>query len=216
MLMNRSYRAPELLFGPTTYDPQAIDLWATGCVLAGFFTLKSITPDTDPLDGAYMEDMGASQSQTLFDCTYGDLGLAASIFGIFGSPTPDSWPVSSSHLILGDVVLMNVELHVFTRCWKDIVHHSISTTLITTLDPLITIVESWKNGVSSKLFTLLGAFMADISGEGLRFGAIQGAGSAFAPEAGGVGGISWIRRPLRGADRWKKLVGSIGGSPGTS
>ncbi|EIW72037.1 hypothetical protein TREMEDRAFT_24220, partial [Tremella mesenterica DSM 1558] len=33
-----AYRAPELLFGDKTYDPQAIDIWAAGCTLAEFFT----------------------------------------------------------------------------------------------------------------------------------------------------------------------------------
>ncbi|GAA5851169.1 hypothetical protein JCM8547_004153 [Rhodosporidiobolus lusitaniae] len=33
-----SYRAPELLFGPRTYSPPALDLWALGATLSEFFT----------------------------------------------------------------------------------------------------------------------------------------------------------------------------------
>ncbi|WWC91959.1 uncharacterized protein L201_006912 [Kwoniella dendrophila CBS 6074] len=33
-----SYRAPELLFSPATYNPTKIDLWSTGCIIAQFFT----------------------------------------------------------------------------------------------------------------------------------------------------------------------------------
>lgn len=80
-----------------TYDPQAIDLWATGCVLSEFFiSTVSHSPQVDPLEEDYMEDTGFGRTSTLFDCTYGDLGLAASIFGRLGSPTPASWPVSLS------------------------------------------------------------------------------------------------------------------------
>ncbi|WWC64852.1 uncharacterized protein I303_107466 [Kwoniella dejecticola CBS 10117] len=31
------FRAPELLFSPTTYDPLEIDLWAVGCIIAQLF-----------------------------------------------------------------------------------------------------------------------------------------------------------------------------------
>lgn len=30
---------------------------------------------------------------SLFKCTFGDIGLAASIFGLLGTPTDASWPV---------------------------------------------------------------------------------------------------------------------------
>ena len=33
-----AYRPPELLFSHTHYDPYALDSWALGCTLAGFFT----------------------------------------------------------------------------------------------------------------------------------------------------------------------------------
>ncbi|KAG7571013.1 hypothetical protein FFLO_00977 [Filobasidium floriforme] len=33
-----AYRPPELLFSHTQYDPYALDSWALGCTLAGFFT----------------------------------------------------------------------------------------------------------------------------------------------------------------------------------
>ena len=35
-ICSRCYRAPELIFGATDYDPQ-IDVWSTGCVIAELF-----------------------------------------------------------------------------------------------------------------------------------------------------------------------------------
>ncbi|ORX40461.1 kinase-like domain-containing protein [Kockovaella imperatae] len=70
------YRAPELLFGPTIYDPFAVDSWALGCVI-GEMLLAS--------------DSGRAPG-TLFDAAFGDLGLAGSIFRLTGTPTEQTWP----------------------------------------------------------------------------------------------------------------------------
>lgn len=37
-VIDRPYRAPELIFASKDYDPQALDLWALGATLAEFFT----------------------------------------------------------------------------------------------------------------------------------------------------------------------------------
>ncbi|MCJ1421291.1 hypothetical protein MMC32_007653 [Xylographa parallela] len=66
------YRAPELLFGKTTYD-SSVDMWAAGCVVAEAM-----------LDG----------TRTLFDAgpLGSELGLIQSIFKTKGTPTTESWP----------------------------------------------------------------------------------------------------------------------------
>lgn len=118
----RHYRAPELLFGPTTYDPYAIDLWALGVIFAEFLTARgprrgrsvsssgSSASDVDsnrphgddscsrgnPEFGSHSntERAEAGLRQGLFDSTFGDLGLVGSIFKVLGIPTPETWPVS--------------------------------------------------------------------------------------------------------------------------
>jgi hypothetical protein len=50
--------------------------------------------ESPPLDG------GRPSNATLFDATYGELGLAGSIFSVLGTPTPESWPVSISSTLL--------------------------------------------------------------------------------------------------------------------
>lgn len=68
-----SYRAPDVLFGRTSYD-QSLDLWATGCVAA-----EIVTSSSRPLfDGG---DLGS------------DLTLIQSIFKKLGTPTAEIWPV---------------------------------------------------------------------------------------------------------------------------
>lgn len=95
------YRAPELLFGPARYDPSKIDLWALGCVLAEFLLLpvsgeKDHAEDMfDPLEDESDVDLPERSVQTratLFTASFGDIGLAASIFRIRGSPQY-TWPV---------------------------------------------------------------------------------------------------------------------------
>ncbi|CAK9781361.1 kinase-like protein [Cutaneotrichosporon oleaginosum] len=103
------YRAPELLFGPVTYDAAALDLWAAGATLAELYRhltgwrrapgsrsdggsshVSSLSGSESPplsLDGG-----ARSSDVALFDATYGDLGLAGSIFSVLGTPTAESSP----------------------------------------------------------------------------------------------------------------------------
>ncbi|ORY31601.1 kinase-like domain-containing protein [Naematelia encephala] len=113
-----AYRAPELLFGQHEYDRRAIDLWALGAIISEFFAPiahsarhyqgtdsdswnseesdgsgSSPTRSIDPLDGARDRvDEGHTQRATLFDVSFGDVGLAASVFRVRGSPSADTWP----------------------------------------------------------------------------------------------------------------------------
>ncbi|KZP29315.1 kinase-like protein [Athelia psychrophila] len=107
------YRAPELLFGPRTYDAPATDLWSLGAMFAEFFTplrLVSEDEDSDEEDGD--EDSGDKTltpfilpsalrpgnpgttwcRDSLFDAARGEIGLAWSIFKTFGTPTDETWP----------------------------------------------------------------------------------------------------------------------------
>lgn len=109
--MLRPYRAPELLFTPERYDPMAIDLWAAGCVLAEFFLppqedSASSSPDSrgesppdsyDPLEDSTPSPPlpVMNKRRTLFVDTFGEIGLAASIFRLLGTPSHISWPVST-------------------------------------------------------------------------------------------------------------------------
>nr|XP_031860368.1 uncharacterized protein CI109_004256 [Kwoniella shandongensis]KAA5527440.1 hypothetical protein CI109_004256 [Kwoniella shandongensis] len=111
------YRAPELLFSPTEYDPLALDLWSTGVIMSQLFrpftvTSTSMSPyrdgmapeeddedEYDPLDhNRDQPPPGSSQArqsgkrQPLFDDTFGSLGLAASVFKVLGTPTKENWP----------------------------------------------------------------------------------------------------------------------------
>ena len=92
------------------YDPIAIDLWALGTVIAEFFldpvperiTDSTYDPDgiVDPLESSGpTETRKSTMRPTLFDCTYGDIGLAASIFRLRGSPTSITWPVRAITLL---------------------------------------------------------------------------------------------------------------------
>ncbi|KAF9535623.1 kinase-like domain-containing protein, partial [Crepidotus variabilis] len=107
-----AYRAPELLFGYRNYDPTAIDLWSIGATFAQFFTplrLSSDDPEDDDDDDLVGGQSAAKpfmvprylrigypgsqwRRDTLFNGERGEIGLAWSIFKIFGTPTADSWP----------------------------------------------------------------------------------------------------------------------------
>jgi len=121
----RAYRAPELLFGTRHYDQCAVDLWSIGATFAEFFTALRLEsgdeddgdddddtePDVDPagvplapfIVPKYLR-IGYPGAQwkrdTLFNGERGEIGLAWSIFKIFGTPTEDNWPVCCAISIL--------------------------------------------------------------------------------------------------------------------
>lgn len=63
----RWFRAPELLYGSTSYGLE-IDLWALGCIFAELFTLEPLFPGT------------------------ADIDQMSKIFTTLGNLTEDSWP----------------------------------------------------------------------------------------------------------------------------
>ncbi|CAJ0568634.1 unnamed protein product, partial [Mesorhabditis spiculigera] len=63
----RWYRAPELLFGTRRYTP-AVDLWATGCILAEFWNRCPLFTGRNDFD------------------------QIAKIFELLGTPTAENWP----------------------------------------------------------------------------------------------------------------------------
>ena len=83
------YRPPELLFGHTAYGPE-IDLWAAGCVVAECVRRGLCESENPSVKIGEIE-------WSLFDA--GDLGselaLLKSIFETLGTPTDETWPVSS-------------------------------------------------------------------------------------------------------------------------
>ncbi|KAA1467871.1 kinase-like protein [Dentipellis sp. KUC8613] len=106
------YRAPELLFGPKSYDALAADRWALGATIAEFFTSlhrRNVNDDDDDWDSdeedqedrtkAYILDPPKSAWASvkwgrcpLFDSSRGDLGLIWSIFSTRGTPNTETWP----------------------------------------------------------------------------------------------------------------------------
>jgi len=100
-LINRRWRAPELLFSPATYDASALDLWGIGVVITDMFR-PIHPPDSDSDDGDSDEDEDPLEEvirppvrTTLFNDDFGDIGLAGSIFRVLGTPTVETWPVHS-------------------------------------------------------------------------------------------------------------------------
>ena len=98
--MTRRWRAPELLFSPTSYDAFALDLWGIGVVITDMFQ-PIPTPDPDSEDENEDEDVDPLEEvirhpvrTTLFDDGFGDIGLAGSIFRVLGTPTEETWHVS--------------------------------------------------------------------------------------------------------------------------
>ncbi|KIP03913.1 hypothetical protein PHLGIDRAFT_76821, partial [Phlebiopsis gigantea 11061_1 CR5-6] len=105
------YRAPETIFGPTNYDPFAVDLWSLGALCAEFFTSLRLIPDDDSDDesGNNLDSecpkpfifpknyeltgmRGSWARESLFDADRGSIGLAWSIFKIRGTPDETTWP----------------------------------------------------------------------------------------------------------------------------
>jgi serine/threonine protein kinase len=59
------YRAPELLFGPRTYDAFAIDTWSLGVTFSEFFTsLRLQTNDEDDEDFSFPKPDRTSESES--------------------------------------------------------------------------------------------------------------------------------------------------------
>jgi serine/threonine protein kinase len=111
------YRAPELLFGNTAYGP-ATDLWAVGCVIA-----EVVDQSIDTLFDA--GDVGS------------DLTLISSMFRKLGTPTLQTWPVSSGEELCHFKILTvqqeavsfsdwgKFDFHVFpTKPWNEILPSS--------------------------------------------------------------------------------------------
>jgi len=105
LLIGRRWRAPELLFSPTTYDAFALDLWAIGVVITDMYTPVPMPyssydadegEDVDPLE---QELLRRQPRTTQFDDGFGDIGLAGSIFRLLGTPTTDNWPVCLSNYL---------------------------------------------------------------------------------------------------------------------
>ncbi|BGP43604.1 Death-associated protein kinase 1 [Rhodotorula kratochvilovae] len=97
-----SFRAPELIFASRSYDPPALDLWATGATLASLFRPLAFprepSPDTeDSFERAYRQyatppPPPVLQRTPLFDGGASDFVLAASVFRVLGTPTVGTWP----------------------------------------------------------------------------------------------------------------------------
>ncbi|GJE97816.1 kinase-like protein [Phanerochaete sordida] len=110
------YRAPETIFGPTDYDPYAVDLWSLGALAAEFFTALRFVPDEDLSDDGFPESdddeappprphivpdnfgcrRGSWWRDSLFNAERGSIGLAWSIFKLRGTPDETNWPTFKS------------------------------------------------------------------------------------------------------------------------
>ncbi|KAI6017476.1 kinase-like domain-containing protein [Pisolithus marmoratus] len=114
-----AYRAPELLFGPRSYDAFAIDRWSVGVTFAEFFTpirlrsgeqndigtfigsdsesdVEELPAPPDPFimtKGVRPTDPTARWVRdNLFEGERGEIVLASSIFKVRGSPNGTNWP----------------------------------------------------------------------------------------------------------------------------
>ncbi|KAG2144672.1 kinase-like domain-containing protein [Suillus bovinus] len=131
------YRAPELLFGPRSYDAFAIDSWSLGATFAEFFTSVRLFNPLDDEDFDFegdelsdSDDNSPSKSaepfiipkrlrvgdptnrwtrDSLFDSTRGEIGLAWSIFKTRGSPNETNWPSFLSLPDANKLSFINVE-----------------------------------------------------------------------------------------------------------
>lgn len=88
------YRPPELLFGHKAYGPE-IDMWAAGCVVAECVR-RGLAESEEP------SVRNGEAQWTLFDAgeVGSELALVKSIFETLGTPTDETWLVSSLSTIL--------------------------------------------------------------------------------------------------------------------
>lgn len=114
------YRAPELLFGPRSYDAFAIDYWSLGVTFSEFFTaLRLRSDEEEEVMDAFLTSDSESDTEkspttlepfmmakgvragdstarwlrdSLFNGQRGEIGLAWSIFKTRGSPKNTNWP----------------------------------------------------------------------------------------------------------------------------
>lgn len=116
-----AYRAPELLFGPRSYDAFAIDRWSLGVTFAEFFTPSRLRSDEqDDMDTFTATDSDSESHaeeppvplepfiltkgvrptdptarwvrDSLFEGERGEIVLAWSVFKVRGSPNDTNWP----------------------------------------------------------------------------------------------------------------------------
>jgi serine/threonine protein kinase len=72
--------------------------------------------DDDDDENDELEDTPPGHRSTLFDASFGDLGLAASIFRIRGSPTSERWKVGSSYSMDQSGVPSAIQLLIADPC----------------------------------------------------------------------------------------------------
>jgi serine/threonine protein kinase len=113
---DRPYRAPELLFGPKSYNAFSTDLWSLGATLSELFTpLRLILSSSDGGDDDEDDTAGLEEDKeapsfiyppsptpdkeykwernSLFNGNRSELGLLWSIFKTMGTPNESNWPV---------------------------------------------------------------------------------------------------------------------------
>lgn len=83
----RWYRAPELLYGARMYDA-GVDLWAVGCIFGELLNHSPLFPGQNDIDQLYC------------------------VLSVLGTPTKESWPVSTTLVFLCRVKLT------ISRIWK--------------------------------------------------------------------------------------------------
>ncbi|EIN14324.1 kinase-like protein [Punctularia strigosozonata HHB-11173 SS5] len=103
------YKPPELLFGPSSYDAFAVDMWSLGAMFASFFTSLRLSGEGSDVEDDCLDDQSETRHlpfvvpqppgpdmvwsrDTLFDADRGEIGLAWSIFKVRGTPTKANWP----------------------------------------------------------------------------------------------------------------------------
>ncbi|KAH8922061.1 kinase-like protein [Atractiella rhizophila] len=114
--------APELFFGYRFYDPLKADIWSYGCVVGEMILSLGLGMEThsqsrqrqqeeeqdrkrnrEEIEPRYFyeehedeedEEDEDAYPHSLFDASFGELALIASIYKLLGTPTSESWPSS--------------------------------------------------------------------------------------------------------------------------